>query len=501
MAEDTRSVRVGKWEHLRALGLDPFQVRSYTVTAPSEAIVAQYEAYEGQEVSLAGRVMAVRRHGRALFLDLRDGQGRIQCHCREDILGEAFGLLDYLDLGDFLGVRGPVFKTRRGEISIEVGEFQYLAKSLRELPAKWHGLKDVDVRYRHRYLDLLANPEVAVTLRARARMLQYIRHFLDRRNFLEVETPVLQPIAGGTEAKPFETHHNALDIPLYLRIAMELHLKRLLVGGFERVYEIGRVFRNEGISTRHNPEFTMLELYQAYTDYEGMMELVESMLAGMVRDLTGAYQLSYQGQALDFTPPFQRVDMVERLFHKTGVQWRDVRTTLDAHNLAKTLKIAVDSKLERAQVLDKIIGVVVEPDLIQPTFLWHHPVDISPLAKRDPLHPELTERFELFVAGREIANAFSELNDPVDQRERFMAQQEQRRAGNDEVPPLDEDFLLALEYGMPPTGGLGVGLDRLLMLLTDSPSIRDVIMFPTMRPEPPDDNDSLSLFEETGGDE
>ncbi len=499
MAEDTRSVRIGKWERLKTMGVDPFAVRSYDVTAHSDAVLAQYEQYEGHEVSLAGRVMAVRRHGRALFLDLRDGQGRIQCHCREDLLGEAFGLLDELDLGDFLGVRGTVFKTRRGEISVEVRGFQYLAKSLHDLPAKWHGLKDIDLRYRYRYLDLLANPEVADTFRARARMLQYIRHFLAERDFLEVETPVLQPIAGGTEAKPFETHHNALDIPLYLRIAMELHLKRLLVGGFERVYEIGRVFRNEGISTRHNPEFTMLELYQAYTDYEGIMELVESMLSGMVRDLSGSYQLSYQGQTLDFTPPFQRVDMVERLHHKTGVHWADIRTTADAHRLAKTLKIAVDPKLERAQVMDKIIGVVVEPDLIQPTFLWHHPVDISPLAKRDPEHPELTERFELFVAGRELANAFSELNDPLDQRQRFMAQQEQRRAGNDEVPLLDEDFLLALEYGMPPTGGLGIGLDRLLMLLTDSSSIRDVIVFPTMRPESQADKDFAS--EKTDGEE
>ncbi len=483
MAEDTRSIRIEKWERLKAVGRNPFAVRTYEVTVHSDDLVAEYQRYEGLEVSMAGRVMAVRRHGRALFLDLRDGQGRIQCHCREDLLGDAFALLDHLDLGDFLGVRGTVFKTRRGEISIEVGDFQFLAKSLRDLPAKWHGLKDVDLRYRHRYLDLLANPEVSKTFRTRAQVLQYIRHFLYERRFMEVETPVLQPIAGGTEAKPFQTHHNALDMPLYLRIAMELHLKRLLVGGFDRVYEIGRVFRNEGISTRHNPEFTMLELYQAYTDYEGIMELVESMLSGMVQSLQGSYQLTYQGETIDFTPPFARVDMVERLFEKTGVHWAEIRTTRDAHDLAKARHISVDSKLERAQVMDKIIGVVVEPDLIQPTFLWHHPVDISPLAKRDPHHPELTERFELFVAGRELANAFSELNDPIDQRERFMVQQEQRRDGNDEVPLLDEDFLRALEHGMPPTGGLGVGIDRLLMLLTDSASIRDVIMFPTMRPE------------------
>ena len=491
MAEDTESVRMGKWQHLKDIGQDPFLVRRYDVSAHSAEVVAQYEHFEGREVSLAGRVMAVRRHGRALFLDLQDGKGRIQCHAREDILGESFAGLDHLDLGDFLGVRGPVFKTRRGEISVEVKAFQYLAKSLRDLPAKWHGLKDVDLRYRHRYLDLLANPEVAHTFRTRARVIHYIRDFLGTRDFMEVETPVLQPIAGGTEAKPFTTHHNALDMPLYLRIAMELHLKRLLVGGFERVYEIGRVFRNEGISTRHNPEFTMLELYQAYTDYEGMMELVESLLSSLVREVTGSYQLSYQGQPIDFTPPFLRVDMVERLHQKTGIHWSAIKTTRDAHDLARTLNIAVDPKLERSQVMDKIIGVVVEPDLVEPTFLWHHPVDISPLAKRDPRHPDLTERFELFVSGRELANAFSELNDPVDQRERFMIQQEERRAGNDEVPLLDEDFLLALEHGMPPTGGLGLGIDRLLMLLTDSASIRDVILFPTMRPEPPRDRDAL----------
>lgn len=496
MAEDTQGVRMGKWQHLKDIGQDPFLVRRYDVSAHSAEVVAQYEHFEGHEVSLAGRVMAVRRHGRALFLDLQDGQGRIQCHAREDVLGESFSLLDHLDLGDFLGVRGPVFKTRRGEISVEIKEFQYLAKSLRDLPAKWHGLKDVDLRYRHRYLDLLANPEVGNTFRTRARVIRYIRDFLASRDFMEVETPVLQPIAGGTEAKPFATYHNALDMPLYLRIAMELHLKRLLVGGFERVYEIGRVFRNEGISTRHNPEFTMLELYQAYTDYEGMMELVESLLSSLVRDVTGSYQLSYQGQRLDFTPPFLRVDMVERLYQKTGVHWSAIKTTRDAHDLARTLNIAVDPKLERSQVMDKIIGVVVEPDLVEPTFLWHHPVDISPLAKRDPAHPDLTERFELFVAGRELANAFSELNDPIDQRERFTIQQEERRAGNDEVPLLDEDFLLALEHGMPPTGGLGLGIDRLLMLLTDSASIRDVIMFPTMRPEPPRDRDVVTPDDE-----
>ena len=483
---DPRSIRVEKWEKLKALGNDPFVATSYPVSLHSRDIVADFEKWEGQDVSLAGRVVAIRRHGRALFLDLRDQEGRIQCHFREDILASAFDLLDWLDLGDVMGVRGHVFKTRRGEITVEVQQFRYLAKSLRDLPDKRHGLRDVDLRYRYRYLDLLSNPEVAEVFRTRSAILGYIRSFLQGRRFMEVETPVLLPLAGGTEAKPFQTYHNALDMPLYLRIAMELHLKRLLVGGFERVYEIGRVFRNEGISTRHNPEFTMLELYQAYTDYHGMMELVESLISGLVRHLFGSLVITYQGQSLDFTPPFARVDMVEKLRSTTGIVWQDVRTTEDAQGLAKALGIKVDPKFERAQVMDKIIGQIIEPGLIQPTFLWHHPVDISPLAKRDPRNPLLTERFELFAAGREVANAFSELNDPLDQRERGHLQQEQRRAGNDEVPPLDEDFLFALEHAMPPTGGLGVGIDRLVMLLTDSPSIRDVILFPTMRPLDPE---------------
>ncbi|MHB1611018.1 MAG: lysine--tRNA ligase [Sulfobacillus sp.] len=485
MGEDPRSIREEKWERLKALGHDPFLNTSYPVSAHSQDVVGAYSKWENQDVWLAGRVVAIRRHGKALFLDLRDQEGRIQCHFREDIVGSSFSLLDYLDLGDLLGVHGKVFKTRRGEISVEVADFQYLAKSLSDLPDKRHGLRDVDLRYRYRYLDLLANPEVGQVFRTRAAILAYLRNYLHERGFMEVETPVLLPLAGGTEARPFQSYHNALDMPLYLRIAMELHLKRLLVGGFERVYEIGRVFRNEGISTRHNPEFTMLELYQAYTDYHGVMELVESMLSGLVQQIHGSSIITYQGQSLDFTPPFARVDMVQRLKEKTGVDWQDIKTNEDAHKLAQKLGIRVDPKFERAQVMDKVTGQLVEPDLVQPTFLWHHPVDISPLAKRDPHYPFLTERFELFVAGRELANAFSELNDPVDQRQRFQFQQEQRRAGNDEVPPLDEDFLFALEHAMPPTGGLGVGVDRLVMLLTDSPSIRDVILFPTMRPPEP----------------
>ncbi|MCL5116968.1 MAG: lysine--tRNA ligase [Firmicutes bacterium] len=478
-----REVRLQKLQHLRDAGLDPFVVTRFDVTALSKDVVSGFDRWEGQMVRVAGRVTAIRRHGRAAFVDVLDTQGRIQTHWREDVLGEeAYALLDYLDLGDFVGVSGEVFKTRREEVTVKAETVKLLAKSLRDLPEKHHGLTNVDLRYRQRYLDLIANPEVRQVFEVRAKTLAFIRQFLHNRRFTEVETPVLQTIAGGTEARPFETFHNALGMPLFLRIALELHLKRLIVGGIDRVYEIGRVFRNEGISTRHNPEFTMLELYQAYTDYEGIMELVESLLGELVQNLYGTTDVIYQGQTLNFSPPYPRVDLVERLYEKTGVRWEAVQTREDAHGLARQLGIGVDPAFDRAQVMDKIVGSVVEPDLVQPTFLWHHPVDISPLAKRDPSNPLLTERFELFVAGRELANAFSELNDPLDQRERFVAQQLARAQGNDEMPPLDEDFLLALEHGMPPTGGLGLGIDRLIMLLTDSPSIRDVILFPTMRP-------------------
>ncbi len=480
---DPRQVRLDKLARLREQGMDPYQATKFPVDHRSQEISSDYATLEGQEVSVAGRIMAMRGHGRAWFIDVYDTEGRIQCHFTEDGLGpEVFHLLTELDLGDIVGVRGVVFKTRRGEVTIQVQSFQVLAKSLKDLPDKRHGLKDVDLRYRQRYLDLLTNPEVRETFRIRSQTVSFLRHFFDQRGFMEVETPVLLTMAGGTEARPFVTHHNALDMDLYLRIALELHLKRLIVGGYDKVFEIGRVFRNEGLSTRHNPEFTMLELYQAYTDFHGIMTLVEDMLMNLTAEVMGTRAITYQGQVIDFTPPYARVDLVERLWAKTGVRWQEIRNDQDAYEFAETLHIKVEPGLARAQVLDKIVSVVVEPDLVQPTFLWHHPVDISPLAKRDPLFPDLTERFELFVAGRELANAFSELNDPLDQRERFVEQQRQRLAGNSEAHPFDEDFLNALEHGMPPTGGLGVGIDRLVMLLTDSASIKDVILFPTMRP-------------------
>lgn len=478
-----RDVRLDKLLQLRAQGIDPFRTTRYPVTAISRDIVNGFEQFDEQEVQVAGRVTAIRRHGRAAFVDLLDSAGRIQTHWREDILGaEAYALLDGLDLGDIIGVKGSVFKTRRQEVTVQARTCEILAKSLRDLPEKRHGLTNVDLRYRQRYLDLISNPEVRRVFEVRAETLSFIRHFLHQRRFTEVETPVLLPLAGGTEARPFSTYHNALGMPLYLRIALELHLKRLIVGGIDRVYEIGRVFRNEGISTRHNPEFTMLELYEAYTNYEGMMELTEALLGELTTHLFGHASLTYQEHPLDFNPPYPRVDLVERLFDKTGIRWADIKSREDAHAFARRLGVSVDKAFDRVQVMDKIVGLVVEPDLIQPTFLWHHPVDISPLAKRDAKNPQLTERFELFVAGRELANAFSELNDPLDQRERFLAQQVARAQGNDEMPPIDEDFLIALEHGMPPTGGLGLGIDRLVMLLTNSPSIRDVILFPTMRP-------------------
>ncbi|MCY0885001.1 MAG: lysine--tRNA ligase [Firmicutes bacterium] len=484
-------VRVEKLEALRARGVDPFAVRAFPVSHHARAIHEGFAELEGRTVAVAGRVKAIRRHGRAAFVDVWDESGRIQVHLREDALGaEAFGLLDLLDLGDIVGVEGTVFRTRRGEVTVDAARWEMLAKSLKDLPDKRHGLKDIDLRYRWRYLDLLANPEVRDTFLVRSRTLSLIRRYLDARGFLEVETPVLLTVAGGAEARPFTTHHHALDLPLYLRIALELALKRLIVGGFERVYEIGRVFRNEGISTRHNPEFTMLELYQAYTDFRGMMALLEGLLPYLVQEIQGGPALTYQGRQLDFRPPFRRVDLAEAFRDATGTPWEDVRTREAAAALAARHGVRVDPAADRVQILDKVIGALIEPELIQPTFLWHHPVDLSPLAKRDPEQPHLTERFELFVAGRELANAFSELNDPLEQRRRFLDQLARREAGNEEAHMLDEDFLNALEHGMPPTGGLGIGIDRLVMILTDSPSIRDVILFPTMRPIPPESGEA-----------
>ena len=479
---DELTARRARLQSLKEMGIDPYGHR-YPRTHQLDEVRQDFCRLEGAEVSVAGRITARRGHGRATFLDLQDISGRLQVYGRQDRLGtEAYSFFADLDTGDLVGVRGTVFRTRSGEVTVDAAEVTLLAKSLRPLPEKWHGLKDVDLRYRQRYVDLIVNPEVRRTFLARSLIVREVRRFLDDRGFLEVETPSMTPLAGGAMDRPFVTHHNALDIDLYLRIATELYLKRLVVGGFEKVYELGRVFRNEGLSTRHNPEFTMLEVYQAYADYTDMMELTEELVAHVAREALGTLRISYQGREVDLEPPWRRIPLLEALQELAGVRWREVRTDDDAAALARSLGFTMDKPPTRASVLDKLLQELVEPKLVAPTFLVDYPVEISPLAKRHADDPGMTYRFEAFVAGREIANAFSELNDPLDQRERFEAQAARRSAGDDEAHVMDEDFLLALEYGMPPTGGLGIGIDRLVMLLTDTPSIRDVILFPTVRP-------------------
>jgi len=463
-------------------GIDPYGGR-FERSHLSQEIKDNFDTLESQTVSVAGRLMSLRDMGKASFAHLQDHAGRIQVYAKIDVLGEK-GYSDFLrlDLGDIIGVTGTVFRTKRGEITIQVHSFQLLSKSLRPLPEKWHGLRDVELRYRQRYVDLIATPEVAETFRARAKIIKAIREELDSRNFLEVETPILSVIAGGGHARPFLTHHNTLDMELTLRIALELYHKRLIVGGLDRVYEIGRCFRNEGMDTRHNPEFTLLELYQAYADYNDMMDLAERLIAKACEAANGSLKVTFQGQEIDFTPPWPRLSMIEAIQKYAGVDWLAVKSDEDALALGKKLGLDMKGKTTKGMVLDELISEFVEPKLIQPTFLKDYPVEISPLAKRMADNPELTYRFELFINGWECANAFTELNDPIDQRERFMEQAREKAKGNEEAMVWDEDFLVALEYGMPPTGGMGIGIDRLIMLLTDSPSIRDVILFPLMRP-------------------
>ena len=423
--------------------------------------------------------------GKASFIDLNDASGRIQVYVRiNDVGEEAYAAIRRWDTGDIVGVKGTVFRTRRGEISVHAMSLTLLSKSLLPLPDKFHGLKDTDTRYRQRYMDLIINTEVKDTFVKRSRIITEIRRYLDEKAFLEVETPVLHGIAGGAAARPFITHHNTLDMDMYLRIALELHLKRLIVGGFERVYEIGRVFRNEGMDTRHNPEFTLLELYQAYTDYNGMMDLTEDLIRTVALRVLGTAKVDYDGVEIDLEQPFQRLSMADAVKKYAGVDFAGVKTTEEARALAKAHHIEYEERHKRGDILNLFFETYVEEKLIQPTFIMNHPVEISPLAKRMPENPEYTERFELFILGREHANAFSELNDPIDQRERFEAQAALKAAGDDEANDVDEDFLTALEYGMPPTGGLGIGVDRLVMLLTGQTSIRDVLLFPTMKPLP-----------------
>ncbi len=472
-----------KMENLRRQGIDPFG-RRFPRTHLSQEIIDNFPVCENREVRVAGRIISLRTHGKAGFAHLADFAGKIQIYARLDVLGEeSYQRFTNLDLGDIIGVCGRVFRTRRGEITVEVKEWEMLCKALRPLPEKWHGLKDVDLRYRRRYLDLISNPESREVFIRRSAIISRIRRFLDDEGFMEVETPVLSLIAGGGHARPFVTHHNALDLELTLRIALELYHKRLIVGGLEKIYEIGRCFRNEGISTKHNPEFTMLELYQAFADLTDMMTLAEELISTVAGEVLGTFHLTYQGKEIDLTPPWPRVSMPAMIREETGLDWLAIETDEEAVTAGEKLGLDLTGKKTKAQVLDELLSVYVEPKLVQPTFLTDYPLEISPLAKKKADNPRLTQRFELFINGWEVANAFTELNDPLDQRERFVAQAKEKAKGNEEAMEWDEEFLIALEHGMPPTGGMGIGIDRLVMLLTDVPSIRDVIFFPLMRPK------------------
>ncbi|MCM3671557.1 lysine--tRNA ligase [Mesobacillus maritimus] len=481
-------VRRDKMNALREKGLDPFGKR-FVRTHDSGSILSQYgelekEEIEGQNVAvkIAGRIMTKRGKGKAGFAHVKDLTGQIQIYVRQDAVGEeAYEIFNDADLGDLVGIEGTLFKTKVGELSIKVQNFVFLTKALRPLPDKFHGLKDVEQRYRQRYLDLIVSDESKQTFINRSRIIQSMRRYLDSHGYLEVETPMMHSIAGGASARPFITHHNALDMTLYMRIAIELHLKRLIVGGLEKVYEIGRVFRNEGVSTRHNPEFTMIELYEAYADYRDIMSLTENLIAHIAEDVLGKTTIKYGEYEIDLKPEWKRLHMVDAVKEYTGVDFWKQMTTEEARLLAKEHGIEITEHMQYGHIVNEFFEQRVEEKLIQPTFIYGHPVEISPLAKKNDEDPRFTDRFELFIVAREHANAFTELNDPIDQRERFEAQLKEKEQGNDEAHEMDDDFIEALEYGMPPTGGLGIGIDRLVMLLTDSASIRDVLLFPLMR--------------------
>jgi lysyl-tRNA synthetase class 2 len=475
-------VRLGKLKELKEKGINPYGER-YERTHYASDIRESFEELAEKSVTIAGRLMAKRTMGKASFAHLQDYSGQIQIYVRlNDVGADTYELFKNLDIGDIIGVEGHVFRTRTEEVTVWVKEVVLLSKSLRPLPEKWHGLKDVELRYRQRHVDLIANPEVKKVFVLRSKIIQAMRRYLDAQGFLEVETPTMHTIPGGASARPFITHHNALDIDLYMRIAPELHLKRLIVGGLEKVYEIGRVFRNEGISTRHNPEFTMIELYQAYADYHDMMNLTEKMIAHLAQEVLGTQKIMYQGKEIDLNPPWPRLTMVDAVKKYTGADYQEWVSDEQARQVAADLGVSVAANATKGMVLSELFEEKVEENLIQPTFVIDYPIDISPLAKRREDDPNFTYRFEVFITAREFGNAFSELNDPLDQRERFKKQMEQREQGDEEAQLHDEDFVRALEVGMPPTGGLGIGIDRLIMLLTDSPSIRDVILFPTLRP-------------------
>ncbi|WP_028845168.1 lysine--tRNA ligase [Thermodesulfovibrio thiophilus] len=480
--------RTKKLENLRSVGIEPYN-GDFQPSDSTEEIIQKYGELDKEHlentninVSIAGRVILLRDFGKASFAHIQDSRGRIQIYLRKDILGEKFTLIKNLDIGDIIGVKGRLFRTRTNELTVEVNDVVFLSKSLRPLPEKWHGLKDIEARYRQRYVDLIVNPSVKEIFIKRQQIIKYMREFLENEGFLEVETPMMHTIAGGARAKPFKTYHEALDMELYLRIAPELYLKRLLIGGFEKVFEIGKNFRNEGISTKHNPEFTMIEFYVAYKNYHWLMDFTEKLFGYVASKVCGSLQIEYGDYMIDLTPPYKRVSMYDALKEK-GVPEEIMKN----HNLAsqwakqKGIEIPKDSSLTK--ILDEIFKEIVEPELIQPTFIIDYPVELSPLAKRKKDDPELVERFELFIAGREIANAFSELNDPIDQKERFLRQLEERLQGDEEAPEMDEDFVRALEVGMPPAAGEGIGIDRLVMILTNTHSIRDVILFPLLRPE------------------
>ncbi|WP_455663035.1 lysine--tRNA ligase [Pradoshia sp.] len=485
---DQFQVRRDKMTRIAEMGLDPFG-QKFVRTHLSQEIITEFSDLENEEleaksieVSIAGRIMTKRGKGKAGFAHIKDVSGQIQIYVRKDAIGEdAYELFKIADLGDIVGVKGIIFKTKVGELSIKVNEFTFLSKSLRPLPEKYHGLKDIEERYRKRYLDLITSEDSQKTFIARSRIIQAMRRYFDDNGFLEVETPMLHSIAGGASARPFVTHHNALDMPMYMRIAIELHLKRLIVGGLEKVYEIGRVFRNEGVSTRHNPEFTMLELYEAYADFHDIMDLTENVIAYIAQEVLGTTTIPYGEYEIDLAPKWTRLHMVDAIKEYVGVDFWKEMTVEEARVLAKEHGVQITDSMTVGHIINEFFEQKIEEKLIQPTFVYGHPVEISPLAKKNAEDPRFTDRFELFIVAREHANAFTELNDPIDQRQRFEAQLKEREQGNDEAHMMDDDYIEALEYGMPPTGGLGIGIDRLVMLLTNSPSIRDVLLFPLMR--------------------
>ena len=476
-------VRMDKLKELQEQGKDPFEITKFNRTNTAGEIKSNYEQFEQKDVTVAGRIIAKRIMGKASFCTIQDCDEKIQSYVSINDLGEeAYKEFKTWDIGDIIGITGFVFKTRTEEISVHAKEVKLLSKALRPLPEKFHGLKDPDLRYRQRYVDLIVNPEVKRTFEIRSKIISNIRKILEEEGYLEVETPVLNTISGGATARPFVTHHNTLDLDMYLRIAPELYLKRLIVGGFHKVYEMGRLFRNEGMDIKHNPEFTTFELYSAYEDYNDMMDLVEGLFSTLAMDVCGTTKITYQGTEIDLTPGWKRISMIDSIKEVTGADFNKVNTDEEAAELVKSLGINLEGTITRGEAIALVFDEKVEETLVQPTFIIDYPIEISPLAKKKASDPRLVERFEVFIGGREYGNAFSELNDPIDQKERFMAQVAEREAGNDEANMMDEDYVQALEYGLPPTGGLGVGVDRLVMLLTDSYSIRDVLLFPTMKP-------------------